>query len=60
MKSMLFSVAQQDIILSSLAYDMDMTAESSESMLKELFSKSDYYDNILIEKYGCTPKLEES
>ncbi|HQW45494.1 MAG TPA: trypsin-like peptidase domain-containing protein [Chitinophagaceae bacterium] len=60
MKSMLFSVSQQDIILTSLTYDMDMTAQSGEKMLKELMTKADYYDNLLIEQFGCLPKLEES
>ncbi|MCC7030101.1 MAG: trypsin-like peptidase domain-containing protein [Chitinophagaceae bacterium] len=60
LKSMLFSVSQHDIVLSSLTYDMDMTVESGERMLKELMMKADYYDNILIEQFGCSPKLEES
>lgn len=60
MKSMLFSVSQHDIVLSSLSYDMDITMESGERMLKELFQKADYYDNFLIEKYGCEPRLEEN
>jgi serine protease Do len=57
---MLFSVSQHDIVLSSLTYDMDMTVESGERILKELMQKADYYDNILIEQYGCTAKLEEN
>lgn len=60
LKRMLFSVSNQDIILSSLTYDMDMTAESGEKMFKELFQKADYYDDLLIEQYGCLPKLEEN
>ena len=60
MKSMLFSVTQHDIVLTSLTYDMDMTIESGENMLKELMKKADYYDNVLIEQYACTPKLEET
>jgi serine protease Do len=60
MKSMLFSVNQQDIVLSSLTYDMDMTAESGEEMLSALFKKADFYDNTLMEQFGCTPRLEEN
>jgi|688.fasta_scaffold24968_4 serine protease Do len=60
MKSMLFSVMAQDIILSSSTYDMDMSAESGERMLRDLFAKADYYDTLLIEKYKCLPKLIES
>jgi hypothetical protein len=39
---------------------MDITPESGENMIKELLQKADYYDNILIEQYSCTPKLEEN
>jgi serine protease Do len=60
LKNMLFSVTEQDIILTSLSHDMDITPESGENMIKELLQKADYYDNILIEQYSCTPKLEEN
>lgn len=60
MKSMLFSVAEHEVVLSSLTYDMDMTAETGEKMLRELMQKADYYDNFLIEQMGCERKLEEN
>jgi serine protease Do len=60
LKSMLFSVSQQDIVLTSLSYDMDISPESGERMLKSLFEKADYYDTLLIEKFGCEPRLEEN
>ncbi len=60
LNGMLFSVAQQDIILTSLAFDMDMTVENGERMFNDLLQKADYYDNYLIETFGCTPKLEEN
>ncbi|MBL7766785.1 MAG: trypsin-like peptidase domain-containing protein [Chitinophagaceae bacterium] len=60
LKSMLFSVAEHDIVLSSLTYDMDLTIENGEIMMKALFEKADYYDNYLIDTYQCTPRLEES
>jgi hypothetical protein len=39
---------------------MDMTAESGEEMLSALFKKADFYDNTLMEQFGCTPRLEEN
>lgn len=60
MKSMLFSVSPHDIVLTILTYDMDISVESGELMLKQLMEKADYYYNVLIEQYGCAPKLEES
>lgn len=60
MKSMLFSVNQQDIILSSLTYDMDMSLEAGEQMFNALFKKADFYDNVLLSDYGCQARLEEN
>jgi serine protease Do len=59
LKSMLFSVSAQDIILSSYTYNMDLSIESGEKMLKELFLKADFYDTLLIEIYKCIPRLIE-
>lgn len=59
MQGMLFSINGQNIVLSSLIYDLDLTVESGEKAFRELFQKADYYDNILIEQFGCQPILEE-
>jgi serine protease Do len=59
MRGMLFSINGQNIVLSSLIYDLDLTVESGEKAFRELFRKADYYDNILIEQFGCQPILEE-
>ncbi len=56
---MLFSINGQNIVLSSLIYDLDLTVESGAKVFKELSLKADYYDNILIEQFGCQPILEE-
>jgi serine protease Do len=54
-----FSLHGDTIVLSSLIYDLDMTADSGESMFKQLFRKADYYDSVLANKYHCQPILEE-
>lgn len=59
LRGMLFSLNGQNIVLSSLIYDLDLTVESGENAFRQLFQKADYYDNILIGQYGCIPILEE-
>lgn len=53
------SCVNQNIVLSAVIYDLDMTRESGSKLLQKLFKKADEYDNILIEEYGCMPRLEE-
>lgn len=53
------SCVSQNIVLSGVMYDLDMTKESGTKLLRKLFSKADEYDNLLIEKFGCMPRLEE-
>lgn len=59
MHSKLFSLQGDNIVLSSLLYDLDLSVEMGEAMFKDLFQKADFYDNLLMEQYGCTPVLEE-
>ncbi len=56
----LFSLQGDNIVLSSLIYDPELTPESGEAMFKDLFQRADFYDSQLIEQFGCQPILEES
>jgi serine protease Do len=56
---LILSCVSQNIVLSAVMYDLDMTRESGTKVLQTLFKKADEYDNILIEEYGCMPRLEE-
>jgi serine protease Do len=56
----LFSLKGEYIILSSFIYDLDITVESGARMFSRLFTRADAYDDLLIEKYGCLPILEEN
>jgi serine protease Do len=56
---LVLSCVSQNIVLSGVLYDLDMTRESGTKLFRTLFKKADEYDTILIEKYGCTPRLEE-
>jgi serine protease Do len=60
LRCMLLSLHGENIVLSSLVYDLDITRESGEFQFKELFKKADYYDTLLIEKFNCQPILEEN
>jgi serine protease Do len=56
---LVLSCVNQNVVLSGVLYDQDMTKESGTHLLQNLFKRADEYDNILIEKYGCVPRLEE-
>ena len=54
-----FSIKGQDIVLSLLIYDRYLNPETGLELFKHLFSKADYYDNILVEEFGAHWKNEE-
>ena len=56
---LVLSCVSQNIVLSGVLYDLDMTKESGTKLFQTLFKKADEYDNILIERFGCMPRLEE-
>jgi len=56
---LVLSCVSQNIVLSGVLYDLDMTRESGTKLFQTLFKKADEYDNILIERFGCMPRLEE-
>lgn len=60
LRGKLFSLQGDNIVLSSLLYDLELTAATGEAMFKELFQRADYYDTLLMEQYGCQPILEET
>lgn len=56
---LVLSCVSQNIVLSGVIYDMDMTKESATKLFSTLFKKADELDNILINDFGCTPRLQE-
>ncbi len=58
-EALTLSVHDQDIILSLLIYDRYLNEETGQAMLRNLFEKADYFDNILVEQYGATWKVED-
>lgn len=56
---LVLSCVKQNIVLSRIMYDLDMTKDGGVQAFRNLFQKADYYDDILKREYGCTVRLEE-
>jgi len=56
---MVLSCMKQNIVLSCIMYDMDMTKENGAESFRNLFRQADYYDDFLKKEYGCLDRLEE-
>ncbi len=56
---LVLSCVKQNIVLSCIMYDLDMTKEAGIEMFRDLFKKADYYDTLLEDMYGCQKLLEE-
>jgi serine protease Do len=56
---MMFSVSNQDIVLSTFIFDQYLTYETGLENLKTLFKKADEYDSILIDKYGAQKRITD-
>jgi serine protease Do len=56
---LVLSCVKQNIVLSCIMYDLDMTIENGIEMFRDLFQKADYYDQLLEKEYGCQELLEE-
>lgn len=54
-----FATSEQDIVLSLLIYDEDLTPDTGFTLFKNLLEKADYYDDILIHQYAAQPIDEE-
>lgn len=56
---LVLSCVKQNIVLSCIMYDLDMTKEAGIEMFRDLFQKADFYDTLLEKEYGCKRLLEE-
>ncbi|MCC7402610.1 MAG: trypsin-like peptidase domain-containing protein [Chitinophagaceae bacterium] len=59
LKGMALSCVKQNIVLSCIIYDLDMTRESGNGSFHGIFQKADHYDDLLKDEYGCTERPEE-
>ncbi len=56
---LVLSCSKQNIVLSCIMYDLDMTKEAGIEMFRDLFQKADHYDQLLEKEFGCMELLEE-
>lgn len=56
---LVLSCVKQNIVLSCIMYDLDMSKETGIDMFRDLFQKADYYDQLLEKDFGCQELLEE-
>ncbi|MEO5945207.1 MAG: trypsin-like peptidase domain-containing protein [Chitinophagaceae bacterium] len=56
---LVLSCVKQNIILSRIIYDLDMTVENGVAAFNNLFQKADHYDDYLKKEYSCMDRLEE-
>ena len=54
---LMFSVSNQDIVLSTFIFDQYLTYETGLETIKNLFISADKYDGILIEQYGAQRRI---
>lgn len=57
--NLVLSCVKQNIVLSCIMYDLDMTKETGAAAFRNLFQKADHYDDFLKKEYGCLERLEE-
>lgn len=56
---LVLSCVKQNIVLSSIIYDLDMNKENGAETFRKLFRQADHYDDFLKKEYACTERLEE-
>lgn len=59
LEGLVLSTNGQNIVLSCIMYDMDMTRESGSVTVRNLLRQADHYDDLLKTEYGCTQRIEE-
>ncbi len=59
MNGLVLSCVKQNIVLSCIMYDLDMSKESGAQAFRHLFQKADQYDDLLKTDFGCLSRLEE-
>jgi serine protease Do len=56
---LVLSCAKENVILSMVVYDLDLTPEAGVKSFKNLFQKADTYDDLLKNQYKCLDRVEE-
>lgn len=56
---LVLSCVKQNIVLSCIIYDLDMTKEGGAESFRKLFQQADHYDDYLKREFSCLERLEE-
>jgi serine protease Do len=59
LEEMMFSVNNQDVILSTFIFDQYLTYETGLETIKRLFVTADKYDTILMDQYGAQKRVTD-
>ena len=59
LEGLVLSTSNQNIVLSCIMYDMDITKDSGIVTLRNLFKQADHYDDLLKKDFGCVDRIEE-
>ena len=59
LEEMMFSVFNQDVVLSTFIFDQYLTYETGLETIKRLFATADKYDNILMDTYGAQKRVTD-
>jgi len=60
LEHMHFSVKGREVVLNSVYYDLDFSVKKGELVFKDVFTKADKYDRMLIDDFKCGRRLEEA
>jgi serine protease Do len=59
LSGLVLSCNGQNIVLSCILYDLDVTHENGKEQFEKLFKKADEYDDMLKNNFGCVDRLVE-
>ncbi len=59
LNGLVLSCVKNNIVLSRIMYDLDMTHETGVEEFRNLLQKADFYDDLLKQEFGCQERLEE-
>jgi serine protease Do len=59
LNGLVLSCSGQNIVLSCILYDLDLTIENGKEQFEKLFKKADEYDDMLKKDFGCLDRLIE-
>ncbi|MFT3846159.1 MAG: trypsin-like peptidase domain-containing protein [Lacibacter sp.] len=58
-EGLVLSCQNQNIVLSYILYDLDLTEDAGAEIFRNLFQKADIYDDLLKKDFGCVERIEE-